>query len=611
MLTRLMALGVSLPAAGVLLAACGSDDDEATATVESGAATPTTAAGASTPTTAADEPTAAGETPEPSPTSAAEEPTATASGEATQPPSGGGTFVDGGSPEMGIEFEPGQPGGILTEAGRVRPPDFTLGQTKWQETYRLVFEGLVEPNPFTLEPVGLLATGWETSEDGLTWTFFLREGVLWHDGETFTADDVVATYDLLLDEAVNSFFYSTLSDYLTSYEAVDEYTVAFQANGIRPDFLDDVAMQLIGAEHIISQFEPADWSQSTAATGEDPSLVVATGPFRLVEIVPDDRFEVARFDDYWNGTPYLDGVIVRRVGDYTARLAGLLTGEYDQTWEILQSDLPQYEEAGFFVYSWTLLHFDHFVFNLRPDGLPALQDVKVRQALAFALDREAMLLAGYEGFGEIAETVIAPATEFANVDAVTALYPYDPEQAMALLDEAGWLMGDDGIRQKDGERLAFTVTTGIGFPAYDAFVATAAEYWRLVGVDAAINQVDWGVMYEQMVAGELDVTLYDSYIGGTTPDRMPFFGCGQPDNYSGYCNEDVDALLLEARSTFDKERRIELYTQFQNIVLTDLPILPIVYAEGYGVANPRVHNPPQMGYLSNYWFAAEKVWLEP
>jgi peptide/nickel transport system substrate-binding protein len=231
-----------------------------------------------------------------------------------------------------------------------------------------------------------------------------------------------------------------------------------------------------------------------------------------------------------------------------------------------------------------------------------------RQALFHAVDREAMLSASYEGVGEILDAILRlPA--FANPEGITAAYPYDPEQAIALLDEAGWLVGTDGVREKDGQRLAFTLTTTSEWEPFVVDVQVLQEYWRAVGVEVELDLVEYTSLAERVAAGDYEVAHLD-YYGQMTPDLTNRFACENPNNFPRYCNEEVDALLEEARVELNQERRVELYTEFQNLVLADLPILPQYFVDGYSAISPRVHNPPTMEALANNWFAAEKVWIE-
>jgi peptide/nickel transport system substrate-binding protein len=576
------ALGV--PSVVTLLAACGDDEDE------TGTATPAAA-------TAPPAEATATEGGEPSPTTAAEQ--------ATEPASG----VEGGDFLMGQEFEPGQPGGILVEAAFAGGTNFGSYSARNCVPQRLTFESLIEPNPFTLEPVSLLAASWEASDDAVTWTFELRENVLWHDGEPFTADDVVFSYNYLLNEELNSPFYSTLEETIETVEAIDELTVVFTAKDVRVDFLYDAGLQLLAAEHVLSGIDPADYPASPAATGEDPALVVGTGPFRFTGVVPGDNYSAERFDAYWAGTPYLDGYVAREYQSGDAAMASLLAGDTDLSWEISLSYVTEIEDAGFTLNQWRAPGFDAIVLNLDPARTDLFQDVRVRQALLYGLDREAMILAAYNGVGEVANTIVTNGSVFANPEGVTVRYTYDPEQAMALLDEAGWVTGTDGVREKNGQRLAFSLATDAGWEPYAIQATVAQENWRLIGVEVELELSEYDVVLEAAASGDFEAVLYD-YPVQLSPGRWNSFTCDNLNNYMGYCNPEVDIVFEEARVSTDQARRVELFTEFQNLILTDLPILPTIGVNGIMASAPRVRNPPRMELQHNMWWAAEKIWIE-
>jgi peptide/nickel transport system substrate-binding protein len=602
----LQSAGLSV-ASAALLAACGGDDEDPTATAGTNQPTATSEPATAAMTEASDGPTATGEMIEPSPTSGEAEATTTEEEAATPAP--GGTFVEGGDPLMGQEFEPGTPGGILIDGDTccVTAP-FNIGEILGRDNdySRLVFEPLVEINPFTLEPVGCLAEAWEVGDDSVTWTFFLREGVLFHDGAPLTAADVTATYALLSDPASGSIVVSQIEENISSITAVDERTVAFTTPEVLPDFVFDGAGFVIGAVHVLSEIDPAEYAASDAATGADPAMVVGTGPFRVKEVVTDDHVTLSRFDDYWDGAPYLDEWTFRVLGDDAALLTSLLSGEVDYVRHVNNAYIGQLEEAGLQLLPWQTRSFDLLPLNL---ANPLFQDKRVRQALMYALDREAMLQVAYEGVGQVAETLLAPYLPFANPEGVTVRYGYDPDMANQLLDEAGWEARSDGIREKDGERFAFTILGEAGWQPWESQVIAAQEYWRQVGLEVTVELLPASTLSEQYAAGDYDATI-TFFVAAPTPDQSPNYLCDSPSNYTGYCNEEVDAILTEARSELDEARRIELYTQFQNIVLDELPILPTIFYGGYSVAAARVHNPPATEIFMNKLFAGEKIWVD-
>jgi peptide/nickel transport system substrate-binding protein len=594
---RAVALGVGLPAA-TMLASCGADDEDPTAISGSGEPKATPEAGGSPSTSPEDEPT---------PTSSTEQTAPVVDGEAT--PATGGTFVDGGDRLMGQEFEPGISGGTLIEAGYGGSVNFSRGGNTYA-LGQMVFESLLELNPFTLEPVGLLAEAWEVSEDGTTWTFSLREGVSWHDGEPFTGEDVVFSYEYLLTPELNAPAYSILTQYIASIDLIDDYTVAFAALAVRPDFWYYAARRWVAAEHVLADIPPADYPSSPAGTGEDPSLVVGTGPFKFVDLVEDEHFTLERNDDYWDGAPYLDGFVSRVYPSAEGQMTALLAGDADFVYEILLSYLPQLQEAGMTLAEWQAINPNAILFNLDPERTALFQDVRVRQALMYALDRQAMVDTSYEGVGEVVDIIMTRGSVYSNPDGITVRYSYDPDRANDLLDEAGWAMGPDGVRQKDGQRLSFTLLSSQEWEPWAIDAQVTQEYWRAVGVEVELEFVEIAALYELCPEGNYDAALFDFFPFAIAPDMSDFFACDSANNWTSYCNPEVDALLAEGSTTLDLEQRVEIYTEFQNRVLEDLPVIVLYYPNGYSAASPRVHNAGKVGNYLTMWYAAEKIWIE-
>jgi peptide/nickel transport system substrate-binding protein len=581
LLRRAAIAGAAFPAVAALLAACGSDDEEA-ATATSPAGTPTPAS----------------------------EPTATS--EPTTPPTGG-TLFEGGDRLMGQEFEEGTPGGTFVEAGAGNYSDVNFGLISARSScnaVRMIYDCLIEPNPFTVEPVGVLAESWELSDDALTWTFYLRQGVMFHDGEEMTADDVLFSYGWLMDETFNTPYYTTLNENISAIDKIDDYTVAFTAPGVIPDFPFNAAIYMIVAEHVLGGMAAADYQSSGASTGADPAMVVGTGPFKLLELVPEDHLTLVRNEEYWDGAPYLETYIYRGAADGQSAITALLSGEADFVWEIQLTAIEQLEEAGFALAFWKALGYDILQFNLDPERTTLFQDVRVRQALMYALDRQAMTDAAYEGVGgEVANSLLVRTSAYVDPERITVEYAYDPDQAMALLDEAGWLPGDDGVREKDGQKLSFTVVAPSDWEPMINEFTVAQEQWRQIGVEAVSDLTPFETMLERVGNRDYDAVIYD-FPSRLTPDVSFFYKCGAPSNVNSYCNPEVDAVLDEARVELDQDRRIELYHQFQNLVLADLPMLPLMYVNGYSATSPRVRNPPYVDTLCNYWYAVEKIWVE-
>lgn len=469
----------------------------------------------------------------------------------------------------------------------------------------LIFEQLVERHPNGIDLVPNLAESWEVSDDGLTWTFSLRDGVTWHDGQSFGAIDVKTTYDLLMNPEVNAPKQAALAEVIREVEVIDGRTVAFHL--LRPTafFVHDYVNQiLIGADHILNQYPPADVISSPIGTGEDPSLVVGTGSFQFTEWARDELLRTVRYDDYWDGTPHLDEIIYRFVQDDTTMTTLLRTGEVDYHSDVDPTTVPELAAADVTMFEVPGAAVRTIIFNLDPEKATLFQDRRVRQALMYALDREAMTEATEFGYPEVPVGFIPNTFAINNLEGLTPTYNYDPDRARALLDEAGWVPGADGVRENDGQRLSFLYQHGSGGDlALAGRALTAQEYWREIGVETVIETMSFDALNElTQQAHDFDITeqrMFSSVFG----DLGRYFACASypaQQNYGRYCNPELDELMASVDTTTEFEARRELVTQVQNLLLTDLPRLPINVSTEIMAVNNRLHN-----VFPDFWTARQ------
>jgi peptide/nickel transport system substrate-binding protein len=599
----LMMLALIMP----LVAACG-DDDDATATPAAAqtpaapAQTPdaaTTPDAAQTPDAAATPDTATtpatDATPTQPPTTGAT-PDATAPAGAATPGTGEFTRVDGGDRLMGQDFEDGQQGGVLIEGSisdisTLMP---VVGSDNASFIFQsAIFESLVVPHRETLEPVGILAESWEVNEDATVYIFHLREGVTWHDGEPFTADDVKFTYELHMNPEVGSSYTTDLQSKIESIEVIDDMTVQFNLTGTLVDFPIADAIYGIVAEHVWADVPAANVISDPGATGTDPSRVVGTGPFIFNEWILGESVSAVRNDDYWGGAPYLDEYIFKPVPDQSALVAQLRTGEIDFG-GISEAALREFEGVqDVTIFDFPTQSFTFYGANLDPEKTTLFQDVEVRQAMLYAIDRQALLDSIRFGYGEVAIGTMPVISWAYNPNEIEMTYDYDPEMAEQLLEEAGWTLGPDGVRQKDGQRLSFTMHTNAGNQVREAYLTAIQQYWAEVGIEMMPQLEPFPALVERITATyDFEVVLI-GFNWSADPDQSTMFSCegyGGGFNFTRYCNPEVDELLQEALRETDRDRRIELYTEFQNIIMEDLPMAILDFPQSFNGVNVRVHN---------------------
>ncbi|HQZ90957.1 MAG TPA: ABC transporter substrate-binding protein [Thermomicrobiales bacterium] len=589
----LMVIALVMP----LIVACGGSS-EATATKGTTATEP---AAASSPTESGTTGTATGA----EPTKAAETPST--GSPVSSPPAGSAGRVEGGDLTFGQTLKPvDNKGGTLIE-GAISDISTVLpivtDDVPSSNFEALIFESMITVNPFTLEPVGLLAEAWESNETMDVWTIYLRDGVTWQDGKPFTAKDVKTTYDLHMNPDSGSSYTSDLTSKIKSVDVVDDHTVTFTLNHPLVDFLVDVAGYAIVADHIWGSTPAASVKTDGGATGQDPTRVVGTGPFKFKEWLSGDHATAVRYDDYWNGAAALDEYIMKVVPDRATGAQQLKTGEIDFFQGLLGSSVSEFKGSNVDVVAADALSFTFFGYNMDPARKGVFEDVNVRQALIYALDRDAMVEEIQFGFAQVAVGTMPPLSWAYNPDGIKLKYPYDVDKANQLLDEAGWVKGSDGVRAKDGKKLEFTMYTNAGNNVREQYLVAAQAYWNEIGVKMTPQLEPFPELVDRITeTHDFDIFLI-GFSWSATPDQSIMFGCNSYEggfNFGKYCNEEVDKVLNEAMSEPDRAKRIELYTEFQNLMLADAPAAILDFPQSPTGVNQRLHNVFPSG-INAYW----------
>ena len=517
---------------------------------------------------------------------------------------------------LGYDIEPAEnEGGTLISASGSILRNWSLATGGFQG----MSETLTQINPHTFEPEPLLATSWEQSDDSMVWTFHLREGVTWHDGEPFTAEDVKFSIELhahpdnIAATIVDTYSWAIWVD---TIETPDPHTVVMTLKSPVVDFALYTYVFTILAKHVVGDIPPADLVNSAASTGSDPSAVVFTGPFKFKEYIPNEQMVLERNDDYWGGAPHLDQWIIKEIPDSSAQVVQLQSGDLDFSLGIPPATADRFDNESFNLYRVPTTSYSIYYYQMDPDRSPYFQDVRVRRALLHAIDRDAMLEAVYFGFGRVPIGLFPENSWASNPDGIEHVYPYDPDKARSLLDEAGWVVGDDGIREKDGVKLQPNMVANSSNIWQKDTPAAIQAYWREVGVDL-VPEVLAPDLYEARVTVDFDFdTALRSQGSGVTVDRTFAFRCENPHgggNRGFYCNERVDEIIDLVAETSDQEQRAELLLELQNIVLEELPVGPLVWKLSPAPVSTRVHNlfPNSVDVGGGgYGFNAKDWWIE-
>jgi peptide/nickel transport system substrate-binding protein len=447
-----------------------------------------------------------------------------------------------------------------------------------------LFDALIRLDE-SLQPVPELAESWETSEDGLTWTLNLRQDVTWHDGEPFTAEDVAFTVYTILAPTTQTQLRGNFSPLVgfaeltnaddpaqpedldqAPVEVVDEHTVRFYLAEPFAPFLTQSLHLPIAPKHLLEGVD--------VNTADFNSSPVGTGAWRFVDWQRDNRMVLEAYADYYGGAPPLDELILRVIPDETVLLQELRTGGIEFMERVPRESVASLQEAPEFEVALVDNIGATFVTFNTTD--PVLSDRAVRQAIGYAIDMTTFIEAVLFGLALPATGLYPPYTWMYEPD--VRIYSYDPEQAMAILEEAGWTAGADGIREKDGAPLRFTMSTFLGHQAGEAFLATAQEWLAAVGIAMDIEIIELAAWIDSLVNRNFQATM-SNWDGGADPDDYGF-GMYHTDggrNRSGFSNPEVDAALEAARQTIDTEERKAAYSTFQKLAAEEVPYLPLYH----------------------------------
>ena len=486
------------------------------------------------------------------------------------PPTAGG----GGTLVVAIGADPGQ----------LNPATTTSGAT--HTASELLYNGLVGLGP-NLEPIPELAESWVVEEDGKVYRFKLRQGVTWHDGRPFTSADVKFTFDEVLLK-FHSRTRASVGPALEAIETPDASTVVFRFKHPYAPLLQqlDVTEAPIIAKHIYEGSDPSENPANLAPVG--------TGPFKFVSYAPGTEIELARNEAYWKpGLPKLDAVVMRIMPDAGSQVIALEKGEVDWLWGLPGPDQQRLASDPNLKFVRTDRNpggsncIMTVGFNL---DRPILQDVRVRRAIASAIDRQQYVDLILFGEGRVAEAPISSGIAWAHATGL-AMPAFDTKAAAALLDGAGWKAADGGIRTASG---VAGVADGtplkidfLHFPSFARYGELLRAQLGTVGIDVALKPLDPPVFADTVFkARDFDTNII-SYCNGTDPEigvRRMFvssqIGPIPFSNAAAYRNPEVDALFDQAQQTFGAVPRTKIYRQIQEQVVKDQPYVWLVETAG-------------------------------
>lgn len=469
-----------------------------------------------------------------------------------------------------------------------------------------IFEPLIGRNGVTTAHEPRLAKAWEFSEDGTVWTFYLREGVYWHDGVEFTADDVIFTLDIIYDpEIPNNYRDGMLYPDPIQYRKIDRYTVEFTFPMALATAMDDVSFPII-PKHILEQ--PWKEGRFNEMWGVDtpPWEIIGTGPFQMVEYRPSERIVMTRNPNYWrvdaegNPLPYITRFVMYIAGNQDAmrlmfdnretNIYGVRGTEVDE----MQDNA---ERGGYTIYEGGPTFSTLFVvFNQNELFVPSpkvewFQNKLFRQAVAHAVDKQSLIDIVFGGRAVPQwSPVSAPNRQFLKEDVKT--YPYDLEESRRLLAEAGFTWGPDGrLYDWNGNHVEFTLSTNEGNLQRETFMTLLAEDLTELGMTVHTNPMDFNLLVNQLTSGENWDAIIIGLTGGVDPDGgsnvwqssggLHMWNIGRDEPQTEW-EARVDEIFEIGRTILDPEERVKVYYEWQDIIAEEVPLIyavtPLVYA---------------------------------
>ena len=440
---------------------------------------------------------------------------------------------------------------------------------------KMVFDTLVYPLPDgTIEPdlanvVPTQANG-GISPDGRTITYHLRRGVRWHDGQPFTSADVAFTQRATLDPANNATVRQP-NDRVVRLDTPDPYTVVVHLARPFAPFVAEWTSTGILPAHILAH---------KANINNDPfnAAPIGTGAFRFVRWDRGSKIVLAANNDYFDGPPRLKSIVVSILPDETTTALALKTHQIDWLFEPSIGALRLLAgAAGVRIERFDSVTFQGFYLNVTR---PALADVRVRRAISLAVNRRELVDKLQPG-NAVPATSDLPAFMWAHDPALRA--PFDPADANALLDAAGWQRGTDGIRARNGHRLSLSYVYWSGLPIIAAIALQLQAQLRDVGIEVVLKTYNASLLFAHdgpYSRGDFDLG-YVQFWNYNDPEDSLFFSCAARApagfNYARWCNPAYERLSEAGIATSDRTARRAIYSQMQRLLLSEVPMVFLDY----------------------------------
>lgn len=439
------------------------------------------------------------------------------------------------------------------------------------------------------------ATDYKISEDGLKYTFTIKDGVKFWDGNAATAKDLEFVYYLLSDPKydgpndISKSFIKGLDAYkngsaekIEGIKVVDDKTLEITTEKKSGAAIYNLQIPIMEKSYYGPDFKKGD----TAKVKEKNSSPMGSGQYKFVEYKPGQELKLVANENYFKGAPKIKNVIFS-VTPQGQELQRVIAGETDiDMADVSPDNMKAAEDAGFIdIYRFPTNGYGYVGLN---DADPKFKDVKVRQALMYGLNRAAVVDKVY---GEYARVVNIPESNvsWAYDDTDVNKYEFNLDKAGQLLDEAGWKLNSDGKREKDGKVFTIKFTCMSPHPVTDIMVPVMKDDYAKLGIDVTVENLDWPTLYEKATNKQLEAYFMAA---GLTPDpdtsQATVFKTNGPQNYYNYSNPEIDKLYDKGLAELTTETRKPVYKEIYKILNNDLPILYVYQRSDMWVANARV-----------------------
>ena len=484
------------------------------------------------------------------------------------------------------------PNGVFNPLFEESAYDADINDAMWAPLLEVGYDGLM---------VSGIAEMPEVSEDGKKYTFTLKEGVKWQDGTSITSEDIEFTFKVLMDKTYTGRFEREnldvvgwkdyrdgVTDYIAGFEIIDDRTFSITLNSANGKNIYYFNVKPL-AKHIYG----VDYVQGNAKDLEKYHRTpFGNGAYKFVSYKDGEEVVLVANENYYKGKPKIENLIFRVVNE-TNQLLLLQNGDIDvirQGMSVTDENLQLLEQLGFANAIITEnLGYGYIAINHKEE---ILQDVNVKKALAYGLDRQSVVEAAFGGQANVIDIPQSTVSWAYPDDEDFVKYPYDPEKAKQLLEEAGWKVGSDGIREKDGVKLSLKFLASSPNSVNDALVPIMIQNYKDIGIEVKAEQMEFRTLIEkQTEAKEGKFSYHLAFLAWALtpdPDSSSVFGTDGSSNKTLYSNPVVDELLKNALNEMDQDKRRELYNELYKELSDDLPYIFLYQRKNMDVYLARV-----------------------